>query len=465
MPESSIDFHRRRAGVLLHPTSLPSGVLDDDVDRWLQCLADSGFSVWQVLPLGEPQNGLSPYQCSSAFAMNPHLLASQSQPAVNTADDKFIDFCQQQKFWLDDYALFKVLQKHFGNTCWNEWPDEWKFRQPQQMQKAHLQYATALSELKWQQYLLHLRWQQIKITAAGKNIHLFGDVPIFVAYDSADVWAHREWFMLDDDGMMTMVTGVPPDYFSASGQRWGNPHYNWEAMQNSDFVWWNQRIKHHFEQFDLLRIDHFRGLQAAWMIDASCDTAIDGYWQQVPGDALLEKIKNNYQQLPLVAEDLGIITPQVTELRKRYDLPGMSILQFGFDEFEDSPHKAQNIEEDKVVYTGTHDNDTTVGWFNSLQDHVKNSVLKKLNILNEVQQNSAQTVLQSLVAQAMESRASLCIIPMQDFLGLGTEARMNVPGTIEGNWQWRFEWQQLQNERINIMKLQAENTGRLTDQG
>jgi 4-alpha-glucanotransferase len=459
-PKLSIDFHLRRAGVLLHPTSLPSGRLDDDVERWLQCLDDSGFSVWQMLPLGEPQDGLSPYQCSSAFAMNPNLLAHLS--AVNTLDHGFVEFCQQQQFWLDDYALFKVLKKHFDGISWSEWPDDWKFRQPQQMQQAHQQFETAITELKWQQYQIHLRWQQIKLTATEKNILLFGDMPIFVAYDSADVWAHPEWFMLDEDGKMTIVTGVPPDYFSTTGQRWGNPHYNWDAMQNSGFSWWMCRIKHHFEQFDLLRIDHFRGLESAWMINADCETAVDGHWQQVPGDALLEKINNDYHQLPLVAEDLGIITPQVTELRKRYGLPGMSILQFGFDEFEDSPHKPQNIAEDNVVYTGTHDNDTTIGWFNSLQDHIKNNVLQKLNITSNNEQNIAQRVLQVLIAQAMSSRASLCVIPMQDFLGLDTEARMNVPGTINGNWQWRFQWQQLDNNRINIMKEQIENTHRLT---
>jgi 4-alpha-glucanotransferase len=462
MPESSIEFHRRRAGVLLHPTSLPSGLLDDDVERWLQFLSDSGFSVWQVLPLGEPRNGLSPYQCISAFAMNPDLLAHL--PTVNTADHVFTDFCQQQKFWLDDYALFKVLKQHFNNASWSEWPDDWKFRHSEQVQQIHSEYETTITELKWQQYQLHLRWQQIKLSAAEKNIHLFGDMPIFVAYDSADVWAHREWFMLDETGLMTVVTGVPPDYFSATGQRWGNPHYNWEAMKSSGYSWWMSRIKHHFEQFDLLRIDHFRGLESVWMIDASCETAIDGYWQQVPGDALLEKINNDFHLLPLVAEDLGIITPQVTELRKRYDLPGMSILQFAFDEFEDSPHKLQNIEEDKVVYTGTHDNDTTIGWFNSLQDYVKNNVLQKLNISADDEQNIAQLVLQTLVAQAMASRASLCIIPMQDFLGLGTEARMNVPGTISGNWSWQFQWQQVDNEKINMMRLQIENTHRLIGQ-
>ncbi len=456
---SEIDFYKRRAGVLLHPTSLPSGLLDDDVEHWLQCLSDSGFGVWQVLPLGDPQNGLSPYQCSSAFAINPSLLFRLLP--VNSADKGFVAFCQKQKFWLDDYALFKVLRRYFNDVSWNEWPEEYKFRHIKKMQQVRLQYAETITDLKWQQYQLQLRWLEIKQHAIEKNILLFGDIPIFVAYDSADVWAHPDWFMLDGDENMLHVTGVPPDYFSTTGQRWGNPHYNWEAMQSSDYAWWIHRIKYHFELFDLLRIDHFRGLESVWVIDAACETAIDGYWQHVPGDALLEKIKNLYKKLPLVAEDLGVITPQVVALRKRYKLPGMSILQFGFDEFEDSPHKPQNIDEDKVAYTGTHDNDTTIGWFNSLEDHIKSYVLEKLDIESIEGKDISEQVLQSLVVQAMESRASLCIIPMQDFLSLGTEARMNVPGTIAGNWKWKFQWRQLDNERINVMREKIKNSHRL----
>lgn len=477
-------FHQRRAGTLLHPTSLPSGVLDNDVERWLQMLADTGFSVWQVLPLGEPQAGLSPYQCSSAFAMNPVLLPEH--PPINEKSSEFVEFCQRQQFWLDDYVLFKVLKQHFNDAAWNEWPDQWKLRDPQVLQHTHQQYKHRIAELKWQQYHLHKRWQEIRAKASDMGILLFGDMPIFIAYDSADVWAHPEWFLLDSNGNMTVVTGVPPDYFSATGQRWGNPHYNWDVMQQDDFAWWKARIRHHLEQFDIVRIDHFRGLEAAWMIDVLCETAVDGQWLKMPGDALFSSIQGDHNQLPFVAEDLGIITPEVTALRKKYHLPGMAILQFGFDEFADSPHKPQNIEEDKVVYTGTHDNDTTKGWFNSLDDQVKNQVLQTLKlpmIAHSGADNhgadspadnhscwydiidTADLAVDKMVDNAMHSRAAICIIPLQDCLHLDSEARMNTPGSITGNWQWQFQWHQIENQhkssRMRKMRMRIKNAQRL----
>ncbi|HHJ34413.1 MAG TPA: hypothetical protein ENJ87_01475, partial [Gammaproteobacteria bacterium] len=262
------DLQQRRAGILLHPTSLPSGTLDDDVDRWLQMMADTGFSVWQVLPLGEPQSGLSPYQCSSAFAFNPVLLSDY--PVLDECDRDYIDFCNKQAFWLDDYVLFKVLKQHFDDVAWIEWPRQWKFREATALQQSRQQYQLAITALKWQQYQLHKRWQVIREKATDMDILLFGDMPIFIGHDSADVWAHPECFLLDAEGRMEVVTGVPPDYFSETGQRWGNPHYDWDAMREADFTWWKNRIIHHLEQFDLVRIDHFRGLEAAWVIDASC---------------------------------------------------------------------------------------------------------------------------------------------------------------------------------------------------
>lgn len=467
-------FDQRRAGILLHPTSLPSGVLDSDVDRWLQMLVDTGFSVWQVLPLGEPQAGLSPYQCSSAFAMNPLLLPAF--PSLDDKDSGFIAFCNKQQFWLDDYVLFKVLKLHFKDSAWHEWPQQWKFRDPQALQQSSQQHQSSIVELKWQQYQLHKRWQDIRTRASDMGILLFGDMPIFIAYDSADVWAHPELFMLDADGNMTVVTGVPPDYFSETGQRWGNPHYNWDVMQEDGYAWWKARIHHHLDQFDIVRIDHFRGLEAAWMIDASCETAVDGHWQAMPGDALLSSIQDDHKQLPFVAEDLGIITPEVTALKKKYHLPGMSILQFGFDEFEDNPHKPQNIEEDTVVYTGTHDNDTTKGWFNSLEDHVKKHVLQVLNIsadaVGDIDDpavdhdscwyaaiDAADLVVERMVDNAMYSRANICIIPIQDCLHLDSDARMNTPGTITGNWQWRFQWEQIeqQHDSSHMKKMRQRN--------
>jgi 4-alpha-glucanotransferase len=467
MSKQSPIFHQRRAGILLHPTSLPSGILDDDVERWLKLLADSGFSVWQVMPLGDPHGGLSPYQCTSAFAMNPLLLPEY--PAYDGSNGEFTGFCEHQKFWLDDYAVFKILKQHFNNAGWNEWPAPYKFRQPDVLRQIHQQYARELEELKWQQYQLHKRWQEIRRRAASLGILLFGDMPIFIAYDSADVWAHPELFLLDDNDNMTVVTGVPPDYFSATGQRWGNPHYNWKVMMQDDYAWWRARTNHLLEQFDIVRIDHFRGLEAAWMIDAACETAVEGYWQKTPGDELLSTIKDKLEQLPFVAEDLGIITPEVTALRKKFHLPGMSILQFGFDEFDDNPHKPKNITEDTIVYTGTHDNDTTKGWFNNLEDHVKNYVLQTLNLSAETAgtERIADRVVDKMVDNAMASLANICIIPFQDVLYLGTEARMNVPGTTNGNWRWQFQWQLVEqiynNSRISNMRNRIQNTNRLVN--
>jgi 4-alpha-glucanotransferase len=505
--KQGLPLQQRRAGILLHPTSLPSGVLDGDVDRWLQMMADTGFSVWQVLPLGEPQSGLSPYQCSSAFAFNPALLPASfsSRSGIDETISDFIDFCDRQKFWLDDYALFKVLKQHFNDAPWIEWPEQWKFRHAQTLQQSHQQYQQTIAELKWQQYQLHKRWQKIREKASSMGILLFGDMPLFIGHDSADVWAHPEWFRLDESGNMNVVTGVPPDYFSQTGQRWGNPHYAWEAMREDDFAWWKSRIHHHLELFDLVRIDHFRGLEASWVIDAKCETAIDGYWEKVPGDELLSRIKSSldecHEQLPFVAEDLGIITPEVTALRQKYHLPGMSILQFGFDEFEDNPHKPHNIKEDSVVYTGTHDNDTTKGWFNSLEEHVKKHVLQTLNLPLDGDMNissgnitsrdvdasapdvtdknrshcwydnveAADYVVERMVDNAMNSAAKICIIPIQDCLHLDSEARMNTPGTITGNWLWRFKWEQIEQQhdssRMKKMWLRNKSTQRLVESG
>ena len=463
----SQDFYERRAGVLLHPTSLPSGVLDRDVERWLGLLAGSGFSIWQVLPLGEPQGGLSPYQCISAFAMNPLLLADF--PALDKTVSGYIEFCTKNHSWLYDYALFKVLKQMFDDAPWFEWPDEWKYRQPHAMQKAFDEFKDYIAELSWEQYQLYDRWRMIKQHANDRGILLFGDIPLFVAHDSVDVWAHPEQFLMDETGMMTVVAGVPPDYYSETGQRWGNPHYNWKVMRQENYAWWLERINHHLQEFDLLRIDHFRGLESSWVINADCETAIDGHWKRMPGDELLAKIYEDAGHLPIVAEDLGIITPEVTALRKKYKLPGMSVLQFGFDEYEDNPHKPQNIKQDSVVYTGTHDNDTTKGWFNDCDEDVKKHILQTLNIPVSGQyadlesEMTADIVVDKLVDNALNSQASLCIIPMQDCLHSGSEARMNTPGTIDSNWQWSFEWEQIPDEMADDMRLRLETANRLIE--
>lgn len=490
---SSTILDTRRAGVLLHPTSLPSGKLDRDAERWIEYLAATGFSVWQVLPLGEPQVGLSPYQCSSAFALNPALF--DSPPAIQNKDSAFITFCRKQAFWLDDYAMFTVLKEEYNGKSWAQWPEAISLRDKTALTEVSASHADRIEAIKWQQYCYDKRWHEIREKARQHDILLFGDMPIFVAYDSADVWAHEQWFRLDDHGNMKVVTGVPPDYFSETGQRWGNPHYNWSNMQQDGYSWWLSRIDHHLELFDFIRIDHFRGLEAAWVINADCETAIDGEWQQVPGDDLLNKLKASldscHEQLPFVAEDLGIITPEVTAIRKKYHLPGMSVLQFGFDAFDDNPHKLKNIETDRVVYTGTHDNDTTLGWFDSLEEYDKKHILASLalpqeasdhddqpdarapasvtgqdnNQLNEdegiaLKHGLSELVVDTMITNAMHSRANLAVVPLQDILHLGNEARMNIPGTVDNNWTWQFSWGQLERGKHEKIKELLQDSGR-----
>ena len=428
----------RAAGILLHPTSLPSAQIDQDAYRWIDLLAAAGVKVWQMLPLGVPLVGLSPYQCASAFAINPALFPVSVPTGHNNVEtQRFAQWYSQQQHWVDDYALFMVIKQQVNAQEWAQWPTELRQRDPQALEQIRIQYAGQLSNIIEQQYHFHQQWQALREYARQREVYLFGDMPIFVAYDSADVWAHPQRFLLDEQGIPTLVTGVPPDYFSATGQRWGNPHYHWDYMREEHFLWWKQRLAYHFEFFDLVRIDHFRGLAASWMIPAEHETAMDGYWQAVHGDEMLDSIQQTMGELPLVAEDLGSITPDVIALRDKYDLPGMSVLQFGFDHFDDNPHKPQNVRENTVYYTGTHDNDTLLGWFTSLAEGMRAHVMHVLEIDNPAQITTA------MLDTVLGSRALLAVIPLQDLLGLGTEARMNIPGLANGNWTWRFDWAQI----------------------
>jgi 4-alpha-glucanotransferase len=426
---------RREAGVLLHPTSLPSGQLDADVYRWLDWLAEAHFKVWQVLPLGVPLAGLSPYLCASAFALNPALF-----PDKTVDQTEFTNWYQRQQHWVDDYALFMTLKAQYPVQDWSYWPVEFAQRQPHALSTFKAQHQAAIEAIIQQQFNVWAQWQSIRDYATERGIRLFGDMPIFVSYDSADVWAHPERFRLDDKGHPNIVTGVPPDYFSETGQRWGNPHYDWQHMQSENFQWWCERISYHFECFDLVRIDHFRGLEAAWEIPASEPTAMNGHWGKVPGEVLLSTLQQRMGALPLVAEDLGVITPEVTALRDQFDLPGMGVLQFAFDYFEDNPHKPQNVRENTVYYTGTHDNDTLRGWYQNLSQDQRQFVMQALWIDNDNQ------IIEVLMATLLSSRAHLTMLPWQDLLNLDSSARMNTPGTMVGNWTWRFSWQDVPND-------------------
>ncbi|NOT84100.1 MAG: 4-alpha-glucanotransferase [Methylococcaceae bacterium] len=476
------DLNKRRAGVLLHITSLPGkgkqGELGAEAFRFVDFLHGAQVSVWQTLPLGMPHGDGSPYQCLSANAGNPAFIDLDSlqakgwldaddyqasavdvegleakrallakvftqflKAANNTDRQAFRFFCEQQYRWLEDFALFLALKIEFGQRSWREWPEPFKQRDYQSLREARRRLVDVIEFYKFEQFVFFQQWQALKHYAHQRGVLLLGDIPIFVAYDSVDVWAARKNFKLNDTGDMTVVAGVPPDYFSETGQRWGNPHYDWTYLQATGFKWWLERMRVQQQLFDVVRIDHFRGLEAAWEIPASEETAINGSWVEAPGKALLEAITTSSKQIKLIAEDLGIITEAVEELRDHFQLPGMKILQFAFDGSADNPYLPCRHIENCVVYTGTHDNNTTLGWFNALNDDEKHRVYETLGF-------PTLSMPLVLVREALASIANLVIIPMQDILELDAEHRMNTPGTMVGNWQWRFEWSQLSDEKI-----------------
>ncbi|MBT4146844.1 MAG: 4-alpha-glucanotransferase [Gammaproteobacteria bacterium] len=472
---------QRRAGVLLHITSLPndhgSGNLGKEAYNFVNFLHTAGIKVWQTLPLGVPHGDGSPYQCLSAHAGNPALICleelkqkgwlqeAEQYDICEAGDDcgrdrliakahtgfenlasaeeqqAYLNFCTDKSSWLDDYALFYALHNERSQQCWNQWPSPLKERKPAALKAARKRMASAIEMIKFEQFLFFRQWMALKEYANSKNVLLFGDIPIFVSYDSADVWANRKVFKLDERGEMSVVAGVPPDYFSVTGQRWGNPHYDWPYLIRSKFSWWNARLRSQLEMFDILRIDHFRGFEAAWEIPADEDTAINGEWVKAPGKSLLAALQKEFGKIPLVAEDLGIITAEVDELRMDFNLPGMKVLQFAFGDDDTNPYLPHNYDQNCVVYTGTHDNDTTVGWYNCLNDHEKHRVYSYLG-------HPQATMPYLLIGTAFSSVANLAIVPMQDILELGGEHRMNIPGTVEGNWKWQFSWEQLKEGQL-----------------
>lgn len=441
----------RAVGVLLHPTSLPSGVLDYQAWRFLDWMQRAKLSIWQMLPLTAPHDDLSPYQSLSAFALNPRLLPKGWEKQLDKAE--FETYKASPPHWLRDYSLFMVLREQFAHQSWANWPHEYRFRDPQALADFARTHALAIEHIEKQQFYLQRLWQTLKQDANAKGIRLFGDMPIFVAYDSVDVWANPQQFRLDENLNPTVVTGVPPDYFSETGQRWGNPHYDWQAMQADQFQWWTQRVESALHQFDLLRIDHFRGLEASWEIQADEPTAMNGEWVKTPGQQLLQVLQEKFPDLPLVAEDLGIITEEVVALKNAFNLPGMSVLQFGFNGLPDNPHAPDELVQNSVVYTGTHDNDTSVGWFNSLSADTQQWVLSQLN-------SEAGDMPWPLIAIAMESVADNVVVPMQDWLGLDSAHRMNIPGTTENNWRWQFDWREVPDELEQKIAYWVEHTQR-----
>ncbi len=465
--------------MLLHPTSLPGhwerGDLGPEAYRFVEFLAAAGQSVWQALPLGPPHSDLSPYQCLSVHAGNPALISPELLVAEGwlTPDElrQFADgpksgfreqligcayrefltgaseqdktqyetFKQRHGHWLEDFALYRALRRRHDGAPWNQWPVPLRDRQAQALDQVRREDSRYIGQVCFEQYVFFLQWSDLKSYANARDILLFGDLPIFVAYDSADVWAQRHFFKLNGEGRPEVIAGVPPDYFSSTGQRWGNPHYHWERLQAEGFRWWIERISSQLELFDIIRIDHFRGFEACWEIPVDEPTAINGRWVKVPGEALFKALQERFGVLPLVAEDLGVITAEVTRLREHYGLPGMKILQFAFDSDARNPYLPHHHESNSVVYTGTHDNDTTVGWYGKLTPSQAHYVDDYLGM-------SGEAMPWPLIRSALASVARLAIIPMQDILMLGSEHRMNTPGTEQGNWTWRFSWDQVSDE-------------------
>ncbi len=441
----------RRAGILLHPTSLPGGRLDDDVLRWLDFLHDGGMSVWQVLPLAIPDREHSPYQSCSAFAVNPALLPAAAPPP---SDDAVDAFRLRHAEWIEDFALFAAVAAQQGHRAWWRWPEPLARRDADALARFAARHESSLRGIVATQCAVDLAWGRVRREAAARGIALFGDMPIFVDQESADVWANPSSFLLDENFQPRYVTGVPPDYFSRTGQRWGNPHYDWKAMADGGFQWWLARIERQFEWFDLVRLDHFRALSAVWMIDAASDAATEGFWAETPGRALLQRLRSHCPGLSIVAEDLGLITADVHELRREFGLPGMAVVQFAFDGSPDNPHRPENIERDRVAYTGTHDNDTCVGWYAALEPAARRFVREVLG------RGEDPDIAGLMIDAALGSAACLAVTPLQDFLRLGSEARMNTPGVGRGNWQWRFHWTQIDGNLSQSLRACVERAGR-----
>ncbi|HTP40000.1 MAG TPA: 4-alpha-glucanotransferase [Steroidobacteraceae bacterium] len=426
-------FDRRRAGVLLHPTSLIAGhgALGSAGRAFVDWLAAAGFSVWQMLPLGPVGPDGSPYWARSDGAGNPALIDSGEAPDPNGQRAAFDEFCHGQSHWLEDDALFEVLSTAHGGKPWWEWPAGVRNRKPEALQQARERHAAALHAHRVQQWRFAWQWQALRRYARDRGVRLFGDLPIYVAPDSAVVWAERQQFQLAPGGRSEFVAGVPPDYFSADGQLWGNPLYDWQQAEKDGFRFWRARLAQQLQRFDVVRIDHFRGLEAYWAVPAGASTARGGEWRKAPGVALFTALRRELGDLPIVAEDLGVITPEVEALRKQFAMPGMRVLQFGFDGNPGNTHLPHNFSSDAVAYSGTHDNDTTLGWYRALDPGTAGRVDAYLRA-------QPQDFPQALVHATLASVAQLAILPLQDLLALGSEARFNIPGTVSGNWRWKL---------------------------
>jgi 4-alpha-glucanotransferase len=492
----------RSTGILLHPISLPSrggiGDFGPAAYEFLDFLAAARQGLWQVLPLGPPANGNSPYSSTSAFAGNPLLISlerladrgwvdhsqlrgladsvglidydevrAHKVPLLVKAAGKFLDcaqaearsrlerFCLENAWWLEDFVLYDALRDRYGQRSWKYWPAALARRQAEALAAARAELTSEIALRRVIQFFFWEQWHALRQYCAQKSIRVVGDIAIFVDYDSADVWAQRELWRLRDDLEPEVVSGVPPDAFSATGQRWGNPLYNWDAMRASGYQWWVQRLRWATQTCDLIRLDHFRGFAQFWEIPASDQTAMNGRWVDGPRDDLFNKLKEELGGLPFFAEDLGYITPDVHALRENHHIPGTAVLQFGFGNPGAHVYLPHHLTPDRVVYTGTHDNDTTVGWWNSsATEYEKRSALAYLGC-------SDDGINWAMIRAAQGSPASLSVVPLQDVLGLGSEARLNTPSTQVGNYHWRYQSGSLKPELVQKLAILAEVTDRL----
>ena len=469
--------------MLLHPTSFPgpygSGDFGHEAYRFIEFLAAHGFKVWQMLPLGPTHEDCSPYQCLSSHAGNPLLIsldwlvdkgwldlaeidvsitdadfrpaclryaANNFYQANNEKQENAINaFVTENEHWLNDFALFVALKNQQDKKPWYEWPKALLEREPKALSRKRNELAAEIDQVIFEQYVFFKQWHEVRDYAKQHDIELFGDLPIFVARDSADVWAERENFLIKQNGEMEFIAGVPPDAFSDTGQRWGNPLYDWDYLKSTKYAWWKERIKSQIKLFDMVRIDHFRGLQACWHIPEEEETAMNGEWVEVPGREMLAEVFNSLDGLPLVAEDLGVITDEVIELKEFFNMPGMKVLQFAFDGNNTNPHLPHNHHAKDIVYTGTHDNDTTLGWASNT-DNFNGGFLDDYVGASLPDENQRYW---SIMRLAFSSVSFLCVLPMQDLLSLNSSARMNTPGTTEKNWRWRFDWSQVIDDTMN----------------
>ncbi len=436
---------RRRSGVLLHLSSLDAGdgrgALGAKARAFIDWLADAGFSVWQILPVGPTGADGSPYWVSSDYAGAEYLIDGAERPEAHGS--AYDEFRSRAAHWLDDYALFAALRAAQGGAAWQDWPAALRERDPAALAAARADHATAIDQCCAAQFAFDVQWRRLRAYAAERGVRLFGDLPIYVAPDSAETWSHRDMFRLDPCGHPAVVAGVPPDYFAADGQLWGNPLYDWEAERRTTFAHWRGRVAAQLQRFDLLRLDHFRGLAAHWAVPRGAGTARDGTWVTTPGEPLLDALARDCGAqrpspvhslagaLPFVAEDLGVITPDVDALRHRFHLPGMHVVQFGFDGAGDNPHLPHMHRHRSVAYTGTHDNDTTVGWLQSLDGET----LRRVEYYCGARGGELPAAMNRIT---LASVAQLAVLPMQDLLGLDSRSRFNTPGTVSGNWSWRL---------------------------